>query len=571
MRNIRRVASVILALAMILALSAGVFAIDIELKGNTTGHTYNVYQIYTGVLENGKLTNIKYGANYTPDDATTETLVPQTELDALTDARTFADELISGNKLEGAAVAVLDASNDWKATGLTMGYYLIMDVTEDLPVYETYSAYIVEIINDTEISTKAGSTSLDKIISGDDNQIDGDIAEDGKSDNVSVGSTVDFTLTTNIPANADDFDFFYFIISDTLSEGLTFKPESVVVKIGGQAQTAGTAYVLHTGEDADGHTFQVALLNATAHPGAQVEVLYSAELNENAVIGEEIGNTNTANLTFSNDPNFKYEPTDDNDDGKPDEPENPPTDPTEPGQPTEPTEPGDGDDIPLGTTPDMITRTYTTGIKILKVDDKGNPLTGAEFQITGINVVDVLVVEEEIFTEDENGTYYLLNNGTYTQEAPTEETAEHYASTTVKYAKTIEYKKHEIPAGEINVKAYVDENGYVTFAGLGEGEYTITETVVPDGYNDVDPIHVVISWEAPAAGSQDCNWTATADGTVLTLNSDGVFELTVINRPGTTLPETGGIGTTVIYIVGAVLAVGTAVLLITKKRMSYEA
>lgn len=565
MKNFRKIASLILAMAMVLALATGVFAYDIELKGNTAGHNYNVYQIFTGDLEDGKLTNIKYGVNYTPDDTTTETLVPQSQLEALTDARDFADKLVSQNLLEGTAIAQLNQANDWTATDMAIGYYLIQDVTENLPEYETYSAYIVEITDNTEILTKAGTTSLDKIISGDDNAIDGDIAEDGKSDNVSVGSSVEYKLTTNIPANAGDFDFMYFIISDTLSEGLTFNND-VVVTVGGQTQVVGTDYVLHT--DVDGYTFQVALLNAKAHAGAQVVVTYSAELNEDAVIGEEDGNTNTANLTFSNDPNFKYEPTDDNDDGKPDEPETPPT---EPGEPTEPTEPGQTPDIPLGTTPDMITRTYTTGIKILKVDGEGNPLTGAEFQIEGVNVVDVLVVEEEIFTEDENGTYYLLTDGTYTQEAPTAETESYYASTTVKYTKTIEYKKHEIPAGEVTVKAYVDENGFVTFAGLGEGEYTITETVVPDGYNDVNPIRVVISWEAPAAGSQDCTWTATADGNVLELNDDGVFELKVINRPGTTLPETGGIGTTIFYIVGAVMVLGTAVLLITKKRMSYEA
>ncbi len=568
MKRLHKLASIILAIAMVLTLASGVFAIDISLNGATEGHVYNVYQIFTGVLEGNKLTNIKYGANYTPGEVTTDTLVPQTELDALADAREFAGELVSGSKLEGEPVAVLNKENDWKAAGLTMGYYLIQDVTENLPVGETYSAYIVEIIDNTEIKTKAGTTELDKKITGDDNNIEGDITSDGKYDNVSVGSAVEYTITAKIPGNAKDFDFMYFIINDTLSEGLTFN-EDVKVFIGGIEQAAGTDYVLHTGDDADGHTFQVALLKAKNHSGETVTVTYSATLNENAVIGEIEGNPNTANLIFSNDPNFKYEPTDDNDDGKPDEPGE--TEPTEPGQPTEPTEPGDGELPPLGETPDMVTRTYTTGIKILKVDQDGNPLTGAKFTITGTNLVDVLVVESETFTESADGSYYKLVDGTYTETAPTGETAGQYESTTVKYTKTIEYNTVELPREDASYEAAVDENGYLTFAGLGQGTYVIEETVVPDGYNDVDPITVVITWEAPETGSNDCDWTAKVGENELRINSDGVFELTVENRSGTTMPETGGMGTTMIYIIGSILVLGTAVLLITKKRMACEA
>ena len=42
----------------------------------------------------------------------------------------------------------------------------------------------------------------------------------------------------------------------------------------------------------------------------------------------------------------------------------------------------------------------------------------------------------------------------------------------------------------------------------------------------------------------------------------------IVNEMGTTLPETGGIGTTMFYVIGAILVVGAAVVMITKKRMS---
>ncbi len=53
--------------------------------------------------------------------------------------------------------------------------------------------------------------------------------------------------------------------------------------------------------------------------------------------------------------------------------------------------------------------------------------------------------------------------------------------------------------------------------------------------------------------------------------STGNIEATVINKSGATLPSTGGIGTTIFYVVGGVLMVGAFVLLITKKRMNHDA
>ena len=146
--------------------------------------------------------------------------------------------------------------------------------------------------------------------------------------------------------------------------------------------------------------------------------------------------------------------------------------------------------------------------------------------------------------------------------------ADLYESTTVKYAKTV---KHDVKedASDVTIKAFVAEDGTLEFVGLGEGEFTIKETTVPDGYNKIGDITVVIDWEAPAEGSNNCDWTVTVNGVeVENANDVGLYEFEVENKSGATLPETGGMGTTIFYIAGGVLVVGAVVLMVTKKRMS---
>lgn len=112
--------------------------------------------------------------------------------------------------------------------------------------------------------------------------------------------------------------------------------------------------------------------------------------------------------------------------------------------------------------------------------------------------------------------------------------------------------------------------------GLDDGTYNLIETLAPSGYNAIaDPIEVVIT--ASTANNQEWTGTAadalmnlavTADGAAGTADAEsGTAQITVVNNKGITLPGTGGIGTTVFYITGGIIAAGSAVLLITRKRM----
>lgn len=277
--------------------------------------------------------------------------------------------------------------------------------------------------------------------------------------------------------------------------------------------------------------------------GAEIKITYSATVNEDAVIGV-VGNPNTVYLTYSNNPNIV------------------------PGGENEP----EGED-PKGKTPEDETRTYVTGIEIIKVDPEGNVLTGAQFEIVGTKLNKVLV-SKETFVKDENGEYWKLTDGTYTTDDPTTagmDTSK-YENTSVKYTLTV-IKEVVETSENVTATGTVDSNGVLTFEGLSAGTYTITEIKAPNGYNLLkDSITVTIGWEEPKTGSTDCTWTYqwtyTGDDSTNVQDGTSINSIKVVNQAGKELPSTGGMGTTMFYLIGGVLVVAAVVLLVTKKRMN---
>ena len=177
--------------------------------------------------------------------------------------------------------------------------------------------------------------------------------------------------------------------------------------------------------------------------------------------------------------------------------------------------------------------------------------------------MNIVLVTEEVFTEDADGIYYKLKGGTYTKTAPTEVTQDKYESPTVKYAKSTVFTLKRAGQTETNVVGTVDsETGKLTFRGLGAGDYTITESKTPAGYNTIAPISFTITFNTDTK-----EFESTAP---IQVESDNTLSTTIVNKAGVQLPETGGIGTTIFYTLGAVLVVGAGVLLVTKKRMDTE-
>ena len=123
-----------------------------------------------------------------------------------------------------------------------------------------------------------------------------------------------------------------------------------------------------------------------------------------------------------------------------------------------------------------------------------------------------------------------------------------------------------------------EEGKQFTFKGLDDGEYTLTETVTPEGYNTIDPITFTVSanheitWDG--AGNRNTLLKSLTGNKVTgeitfaaNANVNGSLVTDIINKSGTVLPSTGGMGTTVFYVVGGGLMAVAVVLLVTKKRM----
>lgn len=127
-----------------------------------------------------------------------------------------------------------------------------------------------------------------------------------------------------------------------------------------------------------------------------------------------------------------------------------------------------------------------------------------------------------------------------------------------------------------------DDNNIFSFTGLDDGKYRLKETVTPDGYNTIDPIVFTVTanhtttdgtaaaYAAPSAEGAHVDESDTPiDGAIEVAFESiaGGVQTTVVNESGALLPETGGMGTTVFFVLGGCLVVGAGILLVVRFRM----
>ncbi len=130
------------------------------------------------------------------------------------------------------------------------------------------------------------------------------------------------------------------------------------------------------------------------------------------------------------------------------------------------------------------------------------------------------------------------------------------------------------PAGEVQIGTELKGDAMTTFEfkGLDAGKYILRETTTPPGYNTAADIEFEI---VTAFGEEDGEenlvlktFTATPSDKFKVDMTAGSATTDVVNNKGNELPSTGGMGTTIFYIVGAVLVLGAGVLLVTRRRVS---
>lgn len=301
----------------------------------------------------------------------------------------------------------------------------------------------------------------------------------GQGNDGNVGDTVNFQTTINVT----DGDPTNYVLHDQMSKGLTFKENSIAVKVNDTLITNYTVEYTNT----DKCTFEISFPNGTLHTNDTVVVTYSAIINSDAVVGTD-GNDNKTWL--------KYGET--------------------------------------GETTHSNTKTYTWKFDILKY-----------------------------FTDSNNEKQYLANVEFVLYRKNADDKAE--------YAKFDSNNKltgwtaTESEAGKLKTNA----TSNVVVEGLDAGTYFLKEITTPVGFNSLtSDVEVLIT--------SSCNNLTNATYTVqYKMVNEENFEDTdeeekvvpIENNRGTTLPGTGGIGTTIFYVVGGGLMVAAAILLITKKRM----
>lgn len=177
------------------------------------------------------------------------------------------------------------------------------------------------------------------------------------------------------------------------------------------------------------------------------------------------------------------------------------------------------------TSNESTTNTYTGSMNVFKRNADNEGLAGAEFTLTKASGEVMSFVEigvRDIVVKDENNQDVTMSVKAY----------------------------RPVDAGEAGTQTLVTpEGGRFTIIGLDEGIYALTEIKAPEGYNMLtEPESVTISDDAD--------------------NVVGIGDAKVLNQTGLELPSTGGIGTTIFYIVGGVLVVGAIAFLIVRRRMN---
>lgn len=546
-----------MAMATTASFTASATNVTISSSSDKATHTYTAYKIFDGSYSTNGLTvtgwatgfdsaglladadfkSIEIVTDSTTDPVTTSTIgaVIGSNTDAAAVAQAIekiASNSSTADKLASVLAKYVGTSGtelSGTAVDLPAGYYIVKDTMTGDP-HDAVSKFILEVSGgDTDINivTKKSYPTVEKKVKENVKDITGkakyETSTTEKWNDVAdynIGDAVPFKLYGTMPDTLDDYEHYYYQFSDSL--GSQFEvPKNIKIYIDGNEITpkAGVCEVSTAvaipgtrGPELMVKFNDIKSIDLDAStPGTQsltkdsiVTIEYTAVLNSKAEIGLP-GQENKVKLEYSNNPNATGDGT---------------------------TKPGD-----TGETPEDKVIVFTYELDTTKVDKATSAkLADAKFRLYRENGSTVEYVKVDT---DSKVTGWTTNDAE--------------ASTLIS-----------------------DTNGLFKVIGLDDGTYFLEETEAPGSYNKLTaPVEVAIkaetannqSWDATPAKALT-KLDVTADGKDGTGDvATGIASINIANSKGSTLPSTGGIGTTIFYVLGGTLVVGSGIALVTKKRL----
>ena len=538
----KKILSVILALAMLLCLSTAAFAAEntsltIE---DSDGRTYAGYQLlklttslkgdahhtahegeHTSDCYNYAYTvNEKYeaifqvevfnnGGNYLWEGGTkpaTASEITDAQIlkylsnqtgdngDVFHTMRQVADRLYRA--ILGANLAP-DVENLTGTDTIEQGYWAFVDVTE-LDGNEANSLVMVDTKGQDALTVtpKTALPTVEKKVKDIEDSEDSNITDNAWHDSADhdFNDVIPFKLTGTLPSNAAYYESFTMVFHDTMAEGLTFNPGSVKVymyetkhkadvdtDLNDYAQDVTDKFVLTTENLEDGCTFEIGCDNVFTITGVTKDTAFVVFYDATLNEGAAIGaagNPNTVTLEFSNNP---Y---------------------------------GDG----TGMTEEDKVTVFTYQLIINKTDSHGHELEGAGFTLY-----------KKILGSDQPDAFEQVG---------------------------------EVLGGEGSTMTTF------TWEGLDDGDYKLVESTVPAGYNQM--AEIVFSVAAAHSETDGEPVLISLDGGQMGTGviETGTITKDIVNNTGTILPETGAQGTMLLIGGGTMLAILAAVFMVTRKKMS---
>lgn len=567
----KRLFTMTLAIVMVLVLAVPAFAAgdhSITITTTLDGHTYEAYQIFTGTVVDKStgdiLTNPVWGSSINPgklvdwtvggtnynlnliealshdevnpnmydvfDDIAhddpklaekiAEALSGQTVLSSTEAGMQFAR--IVGEYLETPAGSddTAEAYNldgyafKYVISGLDDGYYLIKDKDGIDLNSASRTSYILQLVEDVTVATKSGRVTVDKVL------FDG--LTQTKVADFSIGDEVQMKATGTIPYNYVRFEEFEYKFTETLDKGLKINAAPgtniTVPELTVRLENDGSPVIIDPSKyrvnlsvvvsGSDEHYVMEVIIDDLKQVNAisnstKIMLDYPVTIDSDAVTGNGTAAGNASTTVIT----FSADPY---------------------------------DKTVKEDTVAATAHVFTYELDLTKKDGTTNAvLENGEFKLYRVHASGKQYVEA-----DKVGNKYIVKG----------------------------YKADDSePSATSEGTTFVsDANGKIIIVGLEASEYIIAEIKEPVGYNKIAPIDFSISATYNNPGDYKCNALAirVSGGSDQPGNvNDGVVSMDIINNPGKTLPSTGGIGTTIFYVVGGIMVAGAAILLITKKRM----